>query len=270
MKHTSTSPLPTARALPLWLATAALMLASAAHAAEAPASDAPPSDLTLVFGTKLWANQWSSWAAPSSGSGLNINPLNSGTSISVIPQLGLRYQRFIASMSMMARTSYTLDQAWQDSLQANRTELDANIGAYVVPGLAVTLGYKRLTQNFGGEFVWAGPTLGVSATGALTSHLSAYASVGLGALKATLGNPDGAGNSSLSANYTVNEAGLAYAPGESGASLLRKAAFTLGYRTQTVTTKGYVLTDSSRTPPTTTQNLRDTTQGLTLGMVLAF
>jgi hypothetical protein len=232
-----------------------------------------PEDVNVVLGTKLWVNRWSSWLVNSVSSGSAsrqvIDPVNSGNSVSVIPQLSVRYRDYLGSLSVMTPTNYTLDQQWVGSSRGRRSEVDMNLGYVITPGLSATVGAKRLTQNFGGKFTWTGPTVGLSGTAALNSGLSAYMAIGLGWMKASLAKADGAGHTSLRSDYMLSEAGVAYSLGNMGWSPLQSAALTFGYRSQVLTTKGYVLNDTSTTTYNT-QNVRDTTQGFTLGVVAAF
>jgi hypothetical protein len=135
--------------------------------------------------------------------------------------------------------------------------------------LALTAGYKQIEQKFGGDFKWHGPTIGASGTGALGHGFSVYGTVGVGFLKAELPFADGAGRTSLDATYALGEAGIAYSFGR--LSVARSLSLTLGYRSQTLTTKGYGLSDNSTTPPgISRQDVRDTTQGATLSVVALF
>ena len=238
-----------------------LTLGASAWAQEDPA----PSNLNIVLGTKIWSNRWTTW-----GFYTDSNPANgtvvttqdpSESAVSVIPQLSVRYKDFVGSVSGMVNKNYT----FANVPDAKRNELDGNLGYYVLPGLAVTLGYKQIKQDFSGDqFKWSGPTVGFSATAPLSNGFSAYGSLGLGSMKAKLaaGSPDATGKTSLNAEYVLNEVGLAYSVGFN--RVVRSMTITAGYRTQIVTTKDYATSSAEKI------DIRDTTQGLTLAAVLVF
>lgn len=265
----------------------ATLLAASTHAQVQPQPDdatrspapidptpAPTDQLTVVLGTKFWGNRWSSWSVRpiASGNGTRqiIEPVGSDTRVSVIPQLSARYGDFMGSLSLMTTTNYSLERQWTASNRGSRSEADANLGYYLTPGLVATVGVKRMEQNFGGKFTWTGPMLGLSATASLTPKVASYFGVGLGAMRAKLGNPDGAGKTSLHSQYVLSEAGLAFPVGNLGLRPLRSGAVTVGYRSQTLTTKGYTLNDTNTPATQTTQDVRDSTQGFTLGLVAVF
>jgi hypothetical protein len=88
-------------------------------------------------------------------------------------------------------------------------------------------------------------------------------------MKVKLPFPDGAGNTSLNANYVLTEAGFAYSFGSIG-KVFRSLSLTLGYRSQTLTTRDYTLLDSNQPMLFSRQNVKDTTQGETLSVLGAF
>lgn len=238
-------------------------------------------DLQGTVGLKTWFTSWTSWGLaqnPYNGQSYQtVSPLNSDTEASFIPQVSLRYGRWLLSTSYMTSTHFTLSSAQPagplQSLGENRREVDANVGYFVMPGLAVTAGYKQLDQSIGGgTLTWGGPTLGLAGTVPIGSYgLAAYGSFGFGWLHLTVppNLTDAAGDSGFNASYLLAELGLAYSFGG-------RFTVTLGYRSQTVRTDGYQLgavslaTSNAPNVPYATTELKDITQGLTLGLTASF
>jgi hypothetical protein len=234
-----------------------------------------PEDLTVVLGAKMWSHHWTSWSVSNAAYNLAsrqlIVPQESSDSVALIPQLTVLYKDVTASMSAMASTKYKMKEQWASgSTDSTRSEFDLNAGYVLTPGLTASVGYKKLNQNFGGKFSWAGPTVGLSGSAPLGHGLSVYGALGLGALNAKLPNADAAGQTSLKAGYVLSEAGLAYALQDWHPPLARSLVFTAGYRSQTMTTRNYTLLDTNLPNKTSKQDVRDATQGLTLSAVLAF
>ena len=252
-----------------------------------PAAEAPtPSLLSFSAGVKLWPNNWDSWVTSRTGTGVALGTLRyqtvqavgSGTKVSAIPFASARYQDFFGSVSVMTRTRYTLlDTSTPGGFEvsASREEVDVNTGWFVIPGLALTAGYKRLTQVYGPDsYRWRGPIVGVSGSAPLSGGWALYGSAGVGFLKADFPavQADASGKTRFDAAYRLGEFGLAYgiAP---DTPLIRSIVGTLGYRVQNVATKGYGLavTDPQGAyTQNSVANLKDTTQGMVLGLNVAF
>ena len=232
------------------------------------------SEWALTAGVKLWETTWESWIVVPTvfnrASRDVVETINSSTELAAIPQASVRYGNWLVSASGLISTGYTLKPSWGGSLAASRNEIDGNVGYYLLPGLALTAGYKQIEQKFGGTYKWHGPTLGLSGTGPLGSGFSVYGSVGVGYMDADLPFADGGGRDSLKANYYLGEAGIAYSIGSIG-KLARSLNVTLGYRSQTLTTKGYGLADTNTSPPVINrQDVHDTTQGATFSVIAVF
>jgi hypothetical protein len=209
-----------------------------------------------------------------------ITPLNSDTRVSLIPTLAVRYDRWVLSTTYTGTTTYQLGST-QPSVEPNRglenvrgarSDVDATLGYNLIPRLTLLVGYKQLDRDFGGQLRWSGPTMGISTSTSLDfAGLSAYGSAFYGPFQLHLpgSQPDAAGRTSFTANYTLVEAGLAY-------TFMTRFVVTLGYRAQIVRTRGYSLTatptGSGALPayPYGTTDLVDNTQGPTLGVVASF
>lgn len=234
-----------------------------------------PSPWTLTVGTKAWINTWTSWEIATVASGGTtdqvLTTISSGEEVAFTPLVSLRYKQAFVSASAMTDTDYTLTNA-RGARNGSRSERDFNLGYDIFSGLSLTLGHKQLDQQLGGQYKWAGPTLAASVSAPLQSGLSAYGTYGIGRMKVTLpGNGDGANATSLNADYTLSEFGIAYSFGR---DQMRVGAltFTLGYRSQTVRTRDYALTSTSGGTTTVyaKDDPRDFTQGIAFSVIGSF
>lgn len=262
------------------------LVVAAQAAAPAPAEEAAPSALSFSAGVKLWPNNWDSWVTSRTGTGVALGTLRyqtvqavgSGNKLSTIPFASARYNDFFGSVSVMTRTRYTLlDTSTPGGFEvsASREEVDFNTGYFLIPGLALTAGYKRLTQVYGPDsYRWRGPIVGVSGSAPLSGGWALYGSAGVGFLKADFPTvqADASGKTKFNAAYRLGEFGLAYGMAPD-LRFIRAVVGTVGYRVQNVSTKGYGLavTDPQGAfTQNSTANLKDTTQGLVLGLNVAF
>lgn len=246
--------------------------------------DQPSAQFTL--GAKVWDTQWTSWdtvptrSLVTGGPVSVIEPVSTNNHFAVIPQASVRYGNFLGSASYLVDTTYTLSGAIDPEsgeslpVAAKRKEFDANVGYYVLPSVAVTVGYKQINQTFGPSssspelFKWSGPTIGLSGAATLRSYFGLYGAVGVGFLKLRVDQQleDAAGNTSFNAIYTLGEAGFAYSVPTSS-----KLSFTvtLGYRVQIVTTEKYALNNGFSNGRTIV-DVHDTTQGPALTFVARY
>lgn len=234
--------------------------------------------LSVGASLKLWNNNWTSWGmvnSPASGGSYQvIVPISSGTEPAVTPAVNIQYGNLFANMSTMLSTKYDLNGALNGNTVngATRKEFDINGGYYLMPGLGAFVGYKKLEQNFSGtDYTWSGPILGIAGGAPLgSSAWSLYGQIALGFFNATL-PPDASGKTEFDANYTLGEFGLQY--GFGNLSFMKSLNVSGGYRMQTVVTKDFglgvtPLNQSLRQYGT--QDLRDVTQGFTLGVSARF
>jgi hypothetical protein len=244
----------------------ALPLVCSAQQTEEP----PASPWAFNLGIKAWSNTWTSWeiiTVPSGGGTLQaVTPVSSSPVIAVTTLASVRYRDVFVSASYMSDTEYTLENSL-GTIPGTRSEADANIGYDVFSGLSLSAGYKQLTQDVGGRYEWSGPTLALSVSAPLRSGLSVYGTYGMGWMKATLPSPDASGATSLDANYTVSEFGIAYTLGRERIGGIASLTFTLGYRAQTVVTRDYALSSQPSGTVYATDDLRDFTQGITISLI---
>lgn len=235
-------------------------------------------EVTVTAGVKMWNNKWSTWdVIPPAGScattgacGYSEN-YTSGDNAAWIPSASVRYRDYLLAGSYFANHSYGFSGA-RGPFTADRKEMDIVAGYYVLPTVAVIAGYKEVKQNFDGmNFKYSGPIFGVNASAPLTGGFSLYGTAALGRLDASLPDSIAIGattSSNYNADYKLGEIGLAYAfdvrasmPG------MKSLVATLGYRNQVIATDAQI-----RDTPTTSRGteLRDTTEGLTLGLTAVF
>ncbi|MBI5719379.1 MAG: hypothetical protein HZC37_17055 [Burkholderiales bacterium] len=223
---------------------AVLILAMAAGAAAA-----QDSNFGIAAGLKAWSTQWTTWGyEPTVGGGRVITEALTNDKTVLVPIVSVRYRDFIGSVSAITSTTYS----YPDGDTVSRKEHDVNLGYFIAPGVAATVGYKSLAQWAGpNNFKLAGPTIGLSATAPLSGAFSLYGALGLGRMKPK-------GNVDLDADYQLSEVGGAYGLALGG--IAKSLTFTVGYRTQ-------VLKSKEALPG---QDARDLTQGFTFGLVAAF
>lgn len=234
--------------------------------------------LSVGASLKLWNNTWTSWGlanSPSSGGAYQvIVPITSGTEPAVTPAINIQYGNLFASMSSLLKSTYDLNGALNGNTVngATRKEFDINGGYYLLPGLGAFVGYKKLEQNFSGtNYSWSGPILGIGGGAPLgNSPWSLYGQIALGFFNATL-PPDASGKTEFDANYTLGEFGLQY--GFGNISFMKSLNVSGGYRMQTVVTQDFglgVTPSGQALQQYGTQDLRDITQGFTLGVSARF
>ena len=226
-----------------FIALALCFAAVAAHAQE--------SGLSVSAGLKAWSTQWTTFSYDVNAGGQSVvTQVQAKDKVVLIPLLSVRYRDFMGSISGYRPTDYDLS----DGSTNSRKELDINLGYYVAPGVALTLGYKKVGQKADTDnYELAGPVVGVSGTAPLGNGFSLYGAFGLGRMKST-----GASTVHFDADYRLTEAGGAYTLPTP--RFTKALTFTAGYRTQVFTSK----------QATETQDARDLTQGFTFGLIAAF
>jgi len=227
------------------IARAALLLGFAA------AAQAQDTGLGVAVGVKAWSTQWTTFSYATDGAGDQVlTQVAAKDKVVLVPLLSVRWRDFVASLSGYRPTDYR----FLDGSTNSRKEFDANVGYFVTPGVAVTLGYKRVGQKGATDnYELGGPVIGLSATAPISGPLALYGAFGLGRLKDT-----SASTVKFDADYRLSEVGLAYNIGLD--NLPKSLSFTLGYRTQVLSSKEAL----------GSQDGRDLTQGLTIGLVATF
>ena len=273
-----------------WLFSLILLLALLVAAVPSQAEEQSTplgKDVTLAIGLKLWFNTWQS-ANGSFGSqqGSNVQSYISEANVAYIPSISLKIKDFFISTSYLGAPDYTFPTytdnvivsgptstayTLKHNTTAKRTESDTNIGWYVTPNLALTLGYKVVTQEITDKQsgvglmaqtvvskpTYAGPTVGFIGSVPVGEGFGLYGNLALGKLDMEYEG----GTTTYDADYVSTEIGIGY----KGKSL--PLSFTMGYRFQSIEQKmpGYTLPGSAATPISP-----DVTKGITLGINLIF
>ena len=242
-------------------------------------------DIYFTLGYKTWFNTWQTAynSYPAEG-GANIMSLTSESVAAPIFSASLKISNFLIAGSFMTTPDYKFPD-YEDVLitgptpstvgssarpfytyrtTGSRKESDVNLGYYVSPAIALTVGYKQVKQtyndldlttnaiNYSSWTKYSGPIVGISGGGSLGAGFAFYGNFSFGVLKGEFeGDPK-----TFNANYSSTELGIAYRP-VSFLSLL------VGYKYQTIDSK---LTD----PAFNNQVALDVTKGFILGLNLTF
>jgi hypothetical protein len=178
--------------------------------------------------------------------------------LAVVPGVSVSYGKFFAAVSALPETEFDFVLPRTGTkLTAKRRELDINAGYYLIPGLAASVGYKGIDQDFPGQNLsWRGPILGLSGTVPLSDGWAFYGNFAVGFFQA-----DGITDEKLDARYFIVEPGLAYVFPFEG--YLKTVALSLGYRVQSVETDNLPLQFRD-------SKVYDITQGLNFGVSAGF
>ena len=273
-----------------WLFSLILLLALlvAAVPSQAEEQSSPVGkDVTLAIGMKFWFNTWQS-AQGSNGAqqGTNVQTYVSDSNVAIIPSISLKIKDFFISTSYLGAPEYTFPEysdtivittgptttayTLQHKTTATRTESDTNIGWYVTPNLALTLGYKivtlEITDKRSGTGLqsrtvidkptYAGPTIGFIGSVPVGEGFGLFGNLALGKMDMEYEG----GTTTYDADYVSTEIGIGYK--EKSLPL----SFTVGYRFQSIEQKlpSYQI-GGSGTPVSP-----DVTKGFTFGINLIF
>ncbi len=256
-----------------------LMLASGSKVAFA---DGDSGDKLLFnIGAKAWANTWTTGNFNESSTvGSNIVTFDSTSTVALIPSLSLKYGNWALSTGYMPETSYTFTD-YSDAYPgtsaspvrfmntAKRSELDTNVAYYIIPNLAVSVGYKQVVQKYTNTYkigavvstpsssttTMGGLTFGLMGSAAIAGQWNIYGNFAYGAMDVSY-SPTFTSPSADTATYYSSELGLAYKLSDFG------AAFTFGYRSQIIDTKVGLSAGTTMAP--------DVTKGFILGANLFF
>lgn len=243
-----------------WLGRTALVLVLASGAQVAAADD----DFGVAVGLKFWSNRWTT-NVPSIVPGLPplINlQFTTGTEVALIPTLSLRWRQWFLSGGCLGKTDYEVS-----GFGLQREECDVNLGYRVLPGMVVSMGYKRLsflsgaTLSLGNTIGLAsykvdGPVLGLSLGTTVEEGLGFVGGLGTGRLKTQY-----EGTGSYGTQYVLAELGLNYRLPKTWGGL-DSLSIGAGYRHQTLSVKASVFAFGQR--------YRDVTQGPTLSITGTF
>jgi hypothetical protein len=213
----------------LVVALAAALSPLATHA-QAQSSDSTwMPDMSEVHGTiglRLWRTDWSTW--------YDVYEYHHADQLTaVIPVASLRYKNFLVSGSYMIRKEFEFPSTTEGAppIPVKRNEYDVNVGYFIYPGLAATVGWKNIDyDNRGYHWRAKGLTVGLSGSAPLAPVVSLYGSAAYGWPKIDDGQTF---FNDTRAKYLLTEVGLAFPLGQLNDALGR-VVVTAGYRYQRV------------------------------------
>lgn len=231
---------------------------------------------TVMLGLKIWPNKWD---LPVELFGYDnktyIHEFESGAELTYIPAVLIRYRNFFIGGSYLSETDYDfVNQNYSNwgvednilyitgttiSVSGSRKEWDLNLGYFLLPNLAISIGYKNLDRDLDIFFISEGyssdgsqtdeiiddvfeasyplsayaPIVGLSASTPLVNRLNLYGNMAYGLLDgdAEYNYEGGKNELTLDGEYVFAELGLSYT-----ILLKRKSAsavtFNIGYRFQ--------------------------------------
>lgn len=220
---------------------------------------AQDSGVSVSVGVRAWYAEWTTFSYvvdPITNKNLALKQVSAKDKLTMMPVVSVRHGDFSGSISAMPSTDFSFVGGGSNS----RQELDVNLGYDMIPGLTLTLGYKKVSQTDpdGNRYRPSGPVAGLSANAPLSGPWSMYGSLGVGKFKTPGDDPI-----AFKADYRLTELGLAYTL--NGNQFVKRWTFTTGYRIQVLSSK-----EAFTAPNGESQDARDTTQGLTLGVIATF
>ena len=195
-------------------------------AAHAQSSDSGMFDFKDVHGTigvRLWRSDWSTWYDV-------YEYRHADMASTVVPVASVRYKDFLLSGSYVLRKEFEFPGT-TNPIPVKRKEYDVNLGYFIYPGLAATVGWKNITyDNRGYHWVTKGLTVGLSGSAPIAPVVSLYGNLAYGRPKI---NDRGVYFNDTHAKYLLTEVGLAFPLGQLSNSM-SGVVVTAGYRYQRV------------------------------------
>lgn len=236
----------------------AVLVALAASVYGIPTVASANDSFSVSLGLKTWFNKWSSPASSTPSSGTpSFRSIQSSSETDVIPQLTSRYGNWFASGSYLLPLNFHFSDSLS-SFSAKRSEWDLNVGYFVLPGLAVSLGKKYVELDYSdpsAKWEMDGFTLGLSASAPIADRVGLY-----GNFAAGLDSKFDQAANSYDNDYYLVEVGLSYSiPNLAGA---KNVSLTGGYRQQIIRLNDPIQPFVGEA--------KDETRGLSLGLVASF
>jgi len=243
-------------------------------------------DIGVTVGAKLWSNQWDlPLEMNHTGTNSTIHQFESGSEMSFIPAFLVRYKNFFVGGSYLTNTKYSFSA---QSVGANtikpfgeRKEWDLNLGYFVMPNLAVSLGYKTLTRGLtytnsdpsepavvDSPLSVKAPILGISVSAPINKGFNLYGNLAYGWLSGDYSYNDATTATrllslDLEGNYTFGELGLNYTIPLQGT--ISAVTISGGYRFQRLDMKA-----KGAAPWGSAGDQHDSTAGFVLGASASF
>jgi hypothetical protein len=243
-------------------------------------------DVFMAVGVKTWIN---TWQTNLTGTGVNWLQHDNGPVVGWIPNASIKIQNFLMTGSYMTSGKYNFPISTDytggnpaslnaPTIVGNRQEGDFNLGVYVCRSLALTMGYKGVTEGFTvtnnltniqtgkytagvpitSKVIYNGITFGILGSVPFGHGFSGYGS-GVGGILFPQYSP----NTSTyqdTAEYEATELGLAWKAGRTPLTL------SAGYKFQVIQTN--INSQNSVTYAPLPRS--DVTRGFTLGLNLVF
>lgn len=257
--------------------------------------------LEFTIGLKAWHTSWQSYlpavivgTTPGGQPAASelVNSVEGRTEVAALPTMTLRYERYFLSAGY-ARYSSNFDLLQSPIGVINgqnvfgfridhirRREIDVNLGYFVLPGFALTVGYKGARENRDTRTTVAPDTvlnllsgkfdallLGALGSYEIVPGFSGYGQFGygIGRGRVTYGEGTPASGNSFKNNprYMVTEIGVAYQLPLTN-RWIQRTSLALGYRSQTVKQKVPSLIGGEQ------REVRDVKDGVVLSLNATF
>jgi hypothetical protein len=213
--------------------------------------EAPAKNWHVTLSGKLWANNWNGWTNTTSSGTTSI--VASG--VPVIGGVTVRYKNYFISGNFSPSTTYDFS-AYTGEGKYKRREFDINGGYYIVPQVALAIGYKEVDMEYSANSTWKYKfgIIGVNGASQINDTKAfMYGNGAFGIGKVTSTYPPFAGYGAGNPTYESMEAGF-------GFTLAKNLIGTLGYKYQQISLS------FSGSPA----KARDITTGYILGVAYTF
>lgn len=114
----------------------------------APAALAQERNVSFTIGVKAWVHTWSTWTNSGTVNG-PVGQTETDTETVLVPSLNLRIKNFFLAADFFPEKEYDFLTTYRG---IKRSEWSIVAGYYVVPELALALGWKQINQDFGPGF----------------------------------------------------------------------------------------------------------------------
>ncbi len=128
------------------LAGAALVASGVVCADEEQAAN---KDWHVTVSGKLWANSWNAWTTAGASGTTSVV----ASKVPVIGGVTARYKDFFISGNYSPSTNYDFS-SYAGQGTYSRKEFDVNAGYYLVPQVALALGYKQIDLSYSAASQW--------------------------------------------------------------------------------------------------------------------
>jgi hypothetical protein len=229
-------------------------------------------DWRFTLSAKSWREAWSGWNRVGNfggtiGPGTLINTSDTGSSL--ITGATVRYKDMFVNMNNSASTSYSFPDRWDGASTtlgdtASRAENDLNLGYYLSPQLALTLGTKTVELTYSPTAVWTHSFNTVGLSGSARIGESSFFMYENGAVSIS-------GDTTISftsASYTKGTPDYKSLEGGLGWAATKNLIFTAGYKFQDVQLPLTFVTPVLGS--VLTINTHDTTEGFIFGAAVTF